>query len=124
MCNTSCIYLICCLESGSDELYERITFSEDATDWRKLGIKQTVAQGLGRVWFNFDNSQRVFGDFVATRMLVVWQKIKVRMVDRVSCRYVEFWARNVARRGEMYLPKSLFDKPLLGSFFKDFRGFR
>ena len=44
-------------------------------------------------------------------------------MERVRCRYVEFQAGNVARGKEIDLPKSLFDKPLLGRFFRDFRRF-
>ena len=48
-CNTPCIYLICCFESGSDELYEGVSFPDDAVDRRKLGIKRNVTQGLNRI---------------------------------------------------------------------------
>ena len=61
-----------------------------------------------------DNSESVF---------VIRQKKKVRLVDRIRRRYVEFWTRNIARRGEIDLPKSLFDQPLLGCFFRDFCSF-
>lgn len=45
-------------------------------------------------------------------------------MDGVRDRYIKFGARNVARCGEIDFPENLFDKPLLGGFFKDLRGFR
>ena len=45
-----------------------------------------------------------------------------RLMHLVRRRYVEFKARNVVRCGKVDLPKSLFDKPLLGC--RDFGGFR
>ena len=37
------------------------------------------------------------------------QKKKVRLVDRVGRRHVEFWVRNMPRRGKIDLPESLLD---------------
>jgi len=54
----------------------------------------------------------------------VRQKKKVRLVDSVRRRYVEFGTRNVVQRGEIDLPESLFDEPLLGGFFRGFYGVR
>jgi len=74
-----------------------------------------------------DNSQRVFvsfSTFTFTREFVVREKKKVRLVDRVRRRYVEFGPWNVSRRGEIDLPEGLFDKPLLGGFFRDFCSIR
>lgn len=51
------------------------------------------------------------------------QKKKVCLVDHVRHQNVIFWVRNIAQRGEVDLPKSLFDKPLLFGFFRDFSGF-
>ena len=41
----------------------------------------------------------------------------------VRRRNAEFRARNVAQRGEVDLPKSVFDKLLLGCFFRDFAAY-
>ena len=51
------------------------------------------------------------------------QKKKVRLIDRVGRRHVEFRTRNVSRRRQVDLPESLLDEPLLGSVFGNFRGF-
>jgi len=67
-----------------------------------------------------DNNQHVFVNFVAHRDLLIRQKKKARLVDRVRLRYVEFGLWNIPRRGEIDLPKGLFDEPLLGGFFRDF----
>ena len=83
---------------------------------QRLGFYVTAA--------DVDNGHRVFANFSATGQLLVWQKKKVRLMERVRCRYVEFRAGNVARGKEIDLPKSLFGKPLLGRFFRDFRRFR
>ena len=82
---------------------------------QRLGFYVTAA--------DVDNGHRVFANFSAAGQLLVWQKKKVRLMERVRCRYVEFRAENVARGKEIDLPKSLFDKPLLGRFFRDFRRF-
>ena len=64
------------------------------------------------------NSQRVFVNFAATRELVVRQKKKVRLVDRVGRGNVEFRPRNSPRRGEEYLPERLPDQSLFCGFFR------
>ena len=51
------------------------------------------------------------------------QKKKVRLVDRVKCRHIKFWARDVSRCRKIDLPESLLDEPLLGNIFGHFRGF-
>ena len=56
-----------------------------------------------------DNGQRVLVNFAATQKLIMRPKKKVPLTGHVRCRYSEFWARNVARHGEVDLPKSLFD---------------
>ena len=70
-----------------------------------------------------DNGHSVFANFSAAEQLLVWQKKKVHLTERVRCRYVEFRVRSVARGKKIDLPKSLFDKPQLGRFFRDFRRF-
>ena len=64
-----------------------------------------------------DNCQRIFVNLSSTRKLVMGQKKKVRLVDRVGFRQVKFWARNVLRRRKIDLPESLLDEPLLGGIF-------
>jgi len=59
-----------------------------------------------------DNSQHVFVNFAAPRELVMRQKKKVCLVDRVRRRYIEFGLWNISW--------GLFDEPLLGGFFRDF----
>ena len=70
-----------------------------------------------------DNGQRVIANFSAAEQLFVWQKKKVPLMERVRYRYVKFQAGNVAQGKEIDLPKSLFEKPLLGRFFLYFRKF-
>lgn len=70
-----------------------------------------------------DNGQRVFANFSAAGQLLVRQKKKVHLMERVRCRYVEFRVGSVARGKKIDLPKSLFDKLLLSRFFRDFRRF-
>ena len=48
------------------------------------------------------------------------KKKKVCLVDRVRCRHIKFWARNMSRRRKIDLPKSLLEEPLLHSIFRDF----
>jgi len=69
-----------------------------------------------------DKGQRVFVNFAATRELLVRQKNKVRLVDRVGCGNVEFRPRNSPRRGEEYLPERLPDQLLFCGFFRYFGG--
>ena len=45
------------------------------------------------------------------------------LVECIRLQYVKFCMRNEVQCGQAYLPKSLFDKPLLGSFFRDFAAF-
>ena len=58
------------------------------------------------------DGQRVFENLAVTREFVMWQKKKVRLMDRVRSRDVEFWPRDVAWRRKIDLPEGLFDKPL------------
>ena len=53
----------------------------------------------------------------------MWQKKKVRLMDRVGRRHVKFWTRNVPRCRQIDLAESLFDEPPLGSIFRNFRSF-
>jgi len=71
---------------------------------------------------DIDNGEGVFENFAPTRELVVRQKKKIRLVDLVGCGHVESRSRNVSRSGEEDLPERLPDKPLFGSFFRDFGG--
>ena len=50
-------------------------------------------------------------------------KKEVCLVDRVGCRHVKFWARNVSRRGKIDLPDSLLEEPLLDNIFRHFCSF-
>ena len=70
--------------------------------FRSQGFGLFVAAG------HVENGQRVFENFAATRELVVRQKKKVRLVDRVGCGNVEFRPRNSPRCGEEYLPSGFF----------------
>ena len=64
-----------------------------------------------------DNGQRVLVDLPPVRQLVMGQKKKVRLVDRVGHRHVEFRTRNVSRRRQVNLPEGLPDQPHFGGIF-------
>ena len=85
--------------------------------FRSQGFSLFVAAG------HVDNGQRVFVNFAATTELVVRQKKKVRLVDRIGCGNVEFRPRNSPRHGEEYLPERLPDQPLFCGFFRYLGGF-
>jgi len=51
------------------------------------------------------------------------QKKKVRLVDRVGRRHVEFRQRNVMRGRKINLLESLLDEPFFGGVFRNIRGF-
>ena len=53
----------------------------------------------------------------------MWQKKKVRLVDRVGRRHIKFRARNVSRGWKIDLPNGLFVEPLFGNIFRHFSGF-
>ena len=82
---------------------------------QRLGFFETAG--------DVDNSQCVFVNLPAPRKLVMWQKMKVRLVYRVGRRHVKFRARDVSRRREIDLPESLLDEPPLGGIFRHVRGF-
>ena len=71
---------------------------------------------------DINNSQRIFVNLSSTRKLVMGQKKKIRLMDRVS-RHIKFGARNISRRGKINLPESLLDEPLLGGILRHFRRF-
>ena len=56
-----------------------------------------------------DNSQCIFVNLSSTRKLVMGQKKKVVLVDRVGCRHVKLQAKNVSRCGKIDLPEGLLD---------------
>ena len=62
---------------------------------------------------HIDNGESIFENFAATRELVMRQKKKIRLMDLIRHRHVEFRSRNMSRCGEEYLPERLPDKPLL-----------
>ena len=64
---------------------------------------------------NVDNSERILVNLSSTRQLVMGQKKKVCLMDRVGRRHVEFRARNVSRGGKINLPDSLLDEPFLAA---------
>lgn len=69
---------------------------------------------------DIDNGQRIFVNIVAAQELCREAEKEGPLWDRVRRPYVEFRARNVARRGETDLQESLFDEPMLGGFFRYF----
>jgi len=85
--------------------------------FRSQGFRLFVAAG------HVDNGQRVFENFAPAGQFVVWQKKKVRLVDRVGCGHVKLWTRNAPRSGEEYLPERLLDQPLFCGFFWYLGGF-
>ena len=67
-----------------------------------------VFQGQGLRFFvtagNVDNSQCIFVNLSSMRKLVMGQKKKVSLVDRVRCRHIKFRARNVSQHRKIDLP--------------------
>ena len=49
---------------------------------------------------------------------VMWQKMKVLLLDRVRCQYIEFWVRNVVQHGKIDLPKRFITSYIINEFKK------
>ena len=71
-----------------------------------------------------DNGECVFKNFAPVGQFVMRQKKKIRLVDRVGCRHVEFRPWNSLRCGEEDLPECLLEQPLFCGFFWYLSGFR
>ena len=66
-------------------------------DWETDKIRKLVSsRSFERFTIFGNNSQCIFVHFSSTKKLVMGQKKKVRLVDRVVCRHIKFRARNVS----------------------------